>query len=327
MYKASQLLYLSASDISSLNMTMTDIIALLEEAFIEKGNGSVQALPKIELHPRLDDNFINALVCSFPKYHAAGIKWISAYPSNKEKGLPYLSGLVILNNPDNGMPIAVMEAGVITALRTGAVTGLAAKYLARPDSECAAILGCGVQARTQLEAIMAACGKLKLIKAYDVVPAAREGFCREMSERFQVEVQAVSSPRDAVIESDIIITAGPIFKQPQPVIEASWLKEGCFGAPIDYDSYWQQSAFEAATRIYVDDVDQFEQHRQFGYFRTVPPVFGDLGQLISGQIVGRKNKSEIIIAINLGLSLEDIAVGALVYRLALQKGIGSVLPH
>ena len=321
----SELLYLSRNDVASLNMGMAETISLLEEAFLEKAKGMVDALPKIELHPKRDDNFINAMLCSFPN-KAAGIKWISAYPGNREKGLPYLSGLIVLNDSETGIPSAIMEAGILTAIRTGAVTGLSAKYLACKDSQTVSILGCGVQARTQLEAVLATCPEIQLVKAYDVSQEAVARFATEMEDKFKVRVEKAGSPQVAVMDSDIIVTAGPILANPDPVIEGSWLKEGCFGAPIDYDSYWKKSAFEAASRIYVDDVPQFESHRTMGYFNAVPPVYGDLADLVSGKISARLNDSERIIAVNLGLSLEDIAVAAMVYDQALKQGLGQLLP-
>ncbi|MHB1405879.1 MAG: ornithine cyclodeaminase family protein [Desulfitobacteriaceae bacterium] len=321
----SELLYLSRNDVASLNMGMAETISLLEEAFLEKAKGMVDALPKIELHPKRDDNFINALLCGFPN-KAVGIKWISAYPGNREKGLPYLSGLIVLNDSETGIPSAIMEAGILTAIRTGAVTGLSAKYLARKDSQTVSILGCGVQARTQLEAVLATCPEIQLVKAYDVSQEAVARFATEMEDQFKVRVEKAGSPQVAVMDSDVIVTAGPILANPDPVIEGSWLKEGCFGAPIDYDSYWKKSAFEAASRIYVDDVPQFESHRTMGYFNAVPPVYGDLADLVSGKISARLNDSERIIAVNLGLSLEDIAVAAMVYDQALKQGLGQLLP-
>ena len=97
----SEILYLSRNNIGSSSIRMSDVINLLEESFLEKAKGTVDALPKIELHPKRDDNFINAMVCSFPKFNVAGIKWISAYPGNREKDLPYLSGLIVLNDSGN----------------------------------------------------------------------------------------------------------------------------------------------------------------------------------------------------------------------------------
>ncbi|GAB6154299.1 alanine dehydrogenase [Desulfosporosinus burensis] len=322
----SEVLYLSKDNIGSLSIGMSEVISLLEESFLEKAKGNVYALAKIELHPKRDDNFINAMVCSFPKYNVAGLKWISAYPENRAKGLPYISGLIVLNDQETGVPMAIMEAGVLTAIRTGAVTGLSAKYLARKNSQTVAILGCGVQARTQLEAVLAICPEIKIVKAYDINKDAITLFGQEMELRFKVIVEQAFNPQKAVEGSDIIISAGPIVTNPDPVIKGSWLKEGCFGAPIDYDSYWRKSSFDAVDRIYVDDVPQFESHRQMGYFSAVPPVYGDLADLVSGKLSGRLNDSERIMAINLGLSLEDVAVAALVYNLALKQGLGQLLP-
>lgn len=321
----SELLYLSRNEVASIQIGMAEIIRLLEEAFLEKAKGNVDALHKTELHPKRDDDFINAMPCSFP-HKAAGIKWISAYPGNKDKGLPYLSGLIVLNDPQTGIPLAIMEAGIITAIRTGAVTGLAAKYLARQDSRTVAILGCGVQARTQLEAVLAVSPGIQLVKAYDVIPEAASRYTAEMGDKFKVRMEITASPEAAVRDSDIIVTAGPILSSPNPVIEGSWLKEGCFGAPIDYDSYWKKSAFEAAARIYVDDVAQFDSHRPLGYFSAVPPVYGELADLVAGKISARLNDTERLIAVNLGLSLEDIAVASQVYEQALKKGLGRILP-
>lgn len=322
----SEILYLSKDHIGSLNLEMSDVISLLEESFLEKAKGNVDALPKVELHPKRDDNFINAMLCSFPKFNAAGLKWISAYPSNREKGLAYVSGLIVLNDLETGFPITIMEAGILTAIRTGAVTGLSAKYLARRNSQTVAILGCGVQARTQLEAVLAICPEINTVKAYDINNEATTRFVMEMELRYKVKFEPALDPQRAVEGSDIIITAGPINTSPDPIIEGAWLKEGCFGAPIDYDSYWRKSGFEAADRIYVDDVPQFESHRAMGYFSSVPTVYGDLAGLVSGKISSRINDSERIMAINLGLSLEDIAVAALVYNHALKQGLGQLLP-
>ena len=285
----SQLLYLSRKDIESLQLQMNEVINVLEEAFIEKAENRIELPPKTGIRPQNNDAFINAMLCSIPKFNAAGVKWVAAYPQNKRRNLPQITGLIILNCPETGLPLAIMEGSLLTAIRTGAVTGLSAKYLAKKDSSIASIIGCGVQASTQLEALLATTPDLQLIKTYDINSEALELFSRKMQERFGVNIESTNSAKEAVLDSDIIITAGPILKKPQPTIEASWLKEGCFGAPIDYDSYWHKCALESAEHIYVDDTTQFEYYRSLGYFQDVPPVFGDLSQLISGKIPDRKS--------------------------------------
>ena len=149
-----RLLYLSRTDVERVALDMPTIIELLDTAFREKGDGRVEMPPKPGIHPR-PESFIHAMPASIPAMHAAGVKWVSGFPANPARGLPYISGLVVLNDDDTGLPLAVMDCTWITAYRTGAATALAARHLARPDSETVAILGCGVQGRTNLIALAA----------------------------------------------------------------------------------------------------------------------------------------------------------------------------
>src|SRR5512135_2060572 len=169
--EASELLYLSRADGEQVQLDMSTIIKLLEQAFMEKGEGNVEMPPKPGIHT-MPDAFIHAMPAFIPSMKSAGIKWVSGYPDNYKRGLPYISGLLILNDVESGIPYAVMDCTWITAYRTGAVTALAAKYLARPESETAAILACGVQGRTNLEAL-ACTFRLKRAYAYDVRPEAQ----------------------------------------------------------------------------------------------------------------------------------------------------------
>ena len=147
-----QLLYLSLADVEKVALDMPTIINLLEQAFGEKGTGKVEMPPKPGIHTQ-PDAFIHAMPAYIPAMHSAGIKWVSGYPENQARGLPYISGLLILNDDETGLPYTVMDCTWITAYRTGAATALAAKYLARPESQTAGILACGVQGRTNLEAL------------------------------------------------------------------------------------------------------------------------------------------------------------------------------
>src|SRR5512136_2922752 len=147
-----QLLYLSRRDVEAVALDMKTIIELLEKAFVDKGHGKVEMPPKPGIHT-MPDAFIHAMPAYIPSMRSAGIKWVSGYPENFKHGLPYITGLLILNDVETGIPYSVMDCAWITAYRTGAATALAAKYLARPESKTAGILACGVQGRTNLEAL------------------------------------------------------------------------------------------------------------------------------------------------------------------------------
>jgi len=148
-----KILYLSRADVEAVNLSMKEIIDLLEKAFLEKGNGNVEMPPKPGIHT-LPDAFIHAMPAYIPSMRSAGIKWVSGYPENFKRGLPYINGLMILNDVETGIPYAVMDCSWITAMRTGAASALSAKYLARPDSETVGILACGVQGRTDRKSVV-----------------------------------------------------------------------------------------------------------------------------------------------------------------------------
>ena len=253
------------------------------------------------------------------------MKWVSGYPDNQKKGLPYISGLLILNDPGNGIPIAVMDATWITAKRTGAATAVAAKYLARKDSSSVGILACGVQGRSNLEAL-ACLFDIKKVKVFDIAAEVAEKFAREMAELVQAEIEVVQHPKAAVIGMDLVVTSGPILKDPSPVIEAGWMAEGAFASPVDFDSYWKKEALEQADKLATDDIDQMNYYRKSGYFKDTPQAYADLGAIVSGKKPGRVHDGERNICINLGLALEDMATAVLIYKKAVEKGLGTWLP-
>jgi ornithine cyclodeaminase/alanine dehydrogenase len=319
-----RLLYLSAADAAAAGPDLPTIIGLLETAFREKGEGRVEMPPKPGVHPR-GDAFIHAMPAYIPALRSAGVKWVSGYPENQSRGLPYISGLLILNDVDTGIPLAVMDCTWITAYRTAAASALSARYLARPESETVGILACGVQGRTNLEA-MTTIFPVRRAYAYDVVAETERRFVEEMSARLGIEIVAAGGPRRAVSESDIVVTSGPILKHPQPLIEKGWLRPGAFASAVDFDSYWTPGALAEFDRIATDDTAQFDYYRKAGYFQQTPQPYADLGELVTGKQPGRAGKDERTLAINLGLAMDDMAIAPEIYRRAREKGIGTWLP-
>jgi ornithine cyclodeaminase/alanine dehydrogenase-like protein (mu-crystallin family) len=319
-----ELLYLSQADVVSVGLTMAEIIAALEQMFREKGEGRVEMPPKPGIHT-MADAFIHAMPAYIPALKSAGMKWVSGYPENYQRGLPYITGLLILNDPETGIPLAVMDCVWITAKRTGAATAVAAKYLARADSEVVGILGCGVQGRSNLEALHVLF-PVKRVFAYDVDPDAQHRYVEEMSEQFEAEVVPVREPKQAVVGCDIVVTAGPILRVPHATIQPGWFEAGGFASLVDFDSYWHPDALREADKFCTDDAVQLEHYREVGYFQDIPPIYADLGELVTGHKPGRETDSERAVACNLGLALDDMATAPLIYRRALDRGIGTRLP-
>jgi ornithine cyclodeaminase/alanine dehydrogenase len=317
-------LYLSREDVEATQLPMSEIIQALEAMFKEKGNGEVEMPPKPGIHPR-PDAFIHAMPAYIPSIHAAGLKWVSGYPGNQARGLPYITGLLILNDPDTGVPLAVMDCTWITAQRTGAATAVSAKYLARPDSVSIGIVACGVQGRSNLEAL-ACLFEVQQVKAYDLHPEVARRFAGEMGERFDLDIEPVATLPEAVKAMDIVVTSGPILKHPNPPIEPGWLAPGSFASLVDFDSYWQGAALREFDKLATDDLAQMRYYRQEGYFRETPEVYADLGEIVASKKSGRESASERTAAINLGIALDDMATAILVYQRAKAGGIGRELP-
>ena len=317
-------LYLSRADVERAGLKMRSIIDLLEKAFMEKGRGKVEMPPKPGVHT-MPDAFIHAMPAYIPAMKSAGIKWVSGYPENFKRGLPYITGLLILNDVETGIPYAVMDCTWITAYRTAAASALAARHLARPESETAGILACGVQGRTNLEAL-ACLFKIKKVFAYDALPDVQEKYVRDMSKQLGLDVVGVKEPRQAVTDMDLIVTSGPILKHPTPTIDKDWLKPGAFASAVDFDSYFTGAAMAQMDRISTDDHAQYQYYKSVGYFQHTPDPYADLGELVAGTKPGRESASERTMAINLGLALDDMAVAPAVYRMAKEKGLGTFLP-
>ena len=319
-----ELIYLSRADVEAVALDMPTIIQRLEEAFLEKSRGNVEMPPKPGVHPR-PNAFIHAMPAFIPALMSTGIKWVSGFPENKQRGLPYITGLIILNDVETGLPYAVMDCTWITAYRTGAKTAIAAKHLARPDSEVAGIVACGMQGRTNLIAL-ASVFSLKRVYAYDHNPAAQAKYIAEMQARFDFEIIGVNEPRQAVVESDLVVTSGPILQDPTPTIQKDWLRPGGFGSAVDYDSYWSGEALAQMDLLCTDDLRQFEDHRKSGYFKQTPAPYAELGELVAGLKPGRENDRQRTLAMNLGLAMDDMAVAPEIYRCARERGLGTRLP-
>ena len=303
---------------------MDRIIETLHEAYRSKGQGRVEMPPKPGVHPRADCH-LHAMPAFVPDLGAVGIKWVGAFPPNGPKGLPQISGLIVLNDADTGMPVCVMDCRWITAKRTGAKTAVAAKYLARSSAASVGIVGCGVQGRSNLEALCLGFD-IGAVRAYDVSRQAAEKFAAETScQRFKVEV--VGSAEAAVLDMDLVVTSGPIRRRPEPVIQEAWLKPGCFCAPVDFDSYFTGQAMRAMDVFATDDLPQFEYYRSLGYFTGAPKgaqIF-DLGSIACDEALRRTDDKQRTMSMSLGTGMDDVVVAPLVFDAAQRKGLGTRL--
>jgi alanine dehydrogenase len=238
----------------------------------------------------------------------AALKWVAGYPGNKERGLPYISGLIVVNDADTGVPVAVMDGAEITAARTAAASGVCVRRWAPEGWSEAAILGCGEQGVFHSRLLDELRPGVR-IRAYDPH--------RERIERLAGDVSPVPGPAEAVAGADVVVTAGPIVEDPEPPIAPDWLGERWLILPIDFDFYFRREVIEAADLFVVDDVGQFEYYRTLGHFRGWPQPHGSVGEALAGD-----GRSERVACVNLGIGALDAAFAARVLGAARERGVG-----
>ena len=319
-----RLLYLSRADVEAVGLDLQTMVGLLETAFGEKGAGRVEMPPKPGIHTR-PDAFLHAMPAYIPALQSAGIKWVGGYPENHEHGLPYITGLLILNDVDTGLPYAVMDCSGSRPTARRLPPRCPPATSPGPTAARSAILACGVQGRTNLEAL-AGTFAVKQVFAYDTRRDVQDRFVADMAARLGIAVAGVERPRDAVEKADLVVTSGPILKNPSPAIEAGWLRPGSFASAVDFDSYWSGPALAEFDRVTTDDHAQFHYYKRAGYFRQTPDPTADLGEIVARTKPGRERSDERTLAINLGLALDDMAVAPEVYRRARARNLGTWLP-
>lgn len=322
-----KIIYLSRKDVESLEISMKEVLIAVDEGFRLKGFGKTEMPPKPGIHPR-KDSFIHAMPVYVSGLEIAGLKWVSGYPANVTKGLPYITGLLILNDPETGTPIAVMDCAWITAMRTGASVGISAKYLARKESRIAGIVGCGVQGRTSLIALTETLPQFSAVQCYDLFPNITERFVDEMGKKFpRLDFKICSSPDSAVEGADVVVSAIPIVVKPVPPLQAGMLKQGGLAVSLDYDSAWSSRAMGECDKFVSDDVDQLLSTKEHGvYFNGIPDkIYADLGELAAGFKPGRENDGERIFSMNMGIAVDDMVTGSVLYQKAIEKGVGKKL--
>lgn len=323
-----ELLYLSRADVEALGVGIADVLAAVEEGFRLKGAGKTEMPPKPGIHP-LPNAFIHAMPAYVQGVEAAGLKWVSGYPANPALGLPYISGLLILNDPATGLPIAVMDCAWITAMRTGASVGVAARHLAKRDARVVAMIGTGVQARPSLAALAAVLPGLTEVRCYDLLSAASAAFIDEMADQLPgLQFATCTSPREACQRAEVVVSAIPIVTKPEPPLTDDMLEPGALAVSLDYDSAWTSAAMTGCDRFVADDVGQLLATRAHGvYFGGIPKTVDvDLGEICAGLKLGRQHASERIFAMNMGIATHDMVTAKLIYERAKDLGRGVRLP-
>lgn len=322
--EAHSTLYLNRAAVEAVDLPMAKIIEVVESALVEKAHGRVQMPSKHWMEPR-PTRWFGGMSSLIHDVGYAAMKWQSGSSENAANGLPYITGMLFLNDLETGLVSSVMDSTWLTQQRTAAESAVAVKHLARAEAETFAILGCGVQARSHLQAFIETMGSLNRVIAYDIDRAAAERYA-QLVEIHGLQVTIVDDPRAAVEAGDVVVTAGPIEVDQPRLIDAGWLQPGALGITLDYDCYWKPAAFAAADLLLTDDVGQVDHIKAAGYFVGAPEPEAELGDVAAGLHPGRENDSHTIITLNMGVAVEDVAVAKEIYALASARDLGIRLP-
>lgn len=322
-------LIINRAEVASL-LSLGECIGAVEEAF--RLNEEGRSLPPGVLETLTEDGGFHVKAAGLRlaggSYYAAKVN--GNFPRNPGRfGLPTIQGVVVLCDAERGRPLAIMDSTELTALRTAAATGVAAKYLARPDSKVAAVCGCGVQGRAQLRAL-AQVLPIERVCAFDRDDARAESFAREMSEELRVEVRAVRELRAAAGESDVVVTCTP---SRQPVLTLEDIRPGTFVAAVGADNPVKQELdpwLMPSAKIVVDILEQCASigdlhHALAAGAVTKDDVHAGLGEIVAGRKPGRASDEEVVIFDSTGTALQDVAAAAAVYQRALSDGAGVTL--
>ena len=321
-------LLLSRQDVQSL-LTMQDAIPIVEEAFRQLALGNVimpqRTVIRVAQH--------GGMVLGMPAYiggevDALAVKVVSVYANNPgQYNLPTTIGTLLLNDPRTGAPLAVMDASYLTAVRTGAATGVATQHLARKDAKRVGIFGAGVQAQTQLWAVCCV-RAVESANVYDPDATRARAYADEMSKRLNVTVNPVGEARQAVEGMDVIVAASSAH---EPLFDGNWLVPGqhinAIGAhtptarELDTTTIVRSKVVpDLADACWVEAGDLIIPLSEGAIARD--HVSASLGQVVAGLKPGRENDREITLFKSVGLALQDVSTASFVYRKALEAKAG-----
>jgi len=319
-----RLVYLAEAEVRAAGLPLPELLQALEAAFRDLGEGRAEVPPKLGVHPSAD-SFFHAMPALWPGGSAAAVKWVGSFGGNHRRGQPSISALLVLSDPVDGRPLAVMDGRWLTVQRTAACSALSARFLARRSARRLGVLGCGLQAQAHVAAFRAVM-PLEEVRAFDRHPERAAAFAAEVGRAHGLEASAHASVREVVEGMDVVLTAGAIGLLSEPPIAGGWLAPGAFACSIDYASPWSAGALRELDRVCTDDGPQLQAARKTGPLARLPPLHADLAELVTGRKVGRSTDAQRTMACNLGFALADVAAAALVLRRARTAGLGTLLP-
>ena len=325
--------YLSADAVAACLPPATERVELAASALLALARDDAEMPPKIGVHPR-PGALLHAMPAWLRGADLVGMKWVSAFPDNRSRGLPAIGGLIVLNDPDTGLPTWVLDAGVITAHRTAAVSGVAIRLFSPARVQRVGLVGAGVQARSHLELIAELLPGATVL-LHDVHRERASALAVELGSQRGLAVNVVDSAQAAIGAADVVVTAATLRKE-GGFIDPDGLALGALVIAIDFASCVRGTVATAARHFVTDDRAQYLAYRTSGYFDGYPDVVETLGETLDqrgltgpveadGRPTGADERP--VLVSHLGVGLADVVFANAVAKGAERTGFGLELPR
>jgi alanine dehydrogenase len=317
---------LSRKDLRQL-LQMTDVIEAVERGFHEYKSGKCTIPVRMPVKIEKKEGVFLFMPAFLEKENSFGTKIISVFPGNLDLGLSTLQAVYLLNDPTTGEFLALMDGILLTAIRTGAASAVATKYLSRKNAETLGIIGAGAQAPFQAEAISKV-RPIRRILVYDKDRKAAENFSRTIFENLQISIHVMATPRDVVIDADILVT---VTTSKVPVFDGHDLKRGAHINAVGAYTPEMRELDDLTVGSSKIVVDTYEGCMAEAGDLIIPmrsgqlsreKIYADLGEIVLEQKPARMRDDEITLFESVGFALEDLVVASLAYRKAKERGIG-----
>ena len=298
--------YLSGEKLAALKLSTPEIIESIENLIKGQAEETVWSAPKAVMLPA-DGRYMMAALAAADQPPFLAVKTVILNPRNSAKNLPQINGLVTMLDSDTGLPAAILDGNWITAVRTAGLSAVAAKYMARPDSSVIAFIGCGVQAKSHLDAF-ADLFPLEQVRVFGRGQANINSLC-EAAEHKQLQAVRCDSGEEAISKADLIVTSITYSAGLDPFLDANCLQAGAFAAITDLGVPWDKASFSALNQVIIDDLGQEAALPN----KLAPPesVSGDLSGLVLGKFSGRDTVDDRNAFLFRGHALGDLALAAL----------------
>ncbi|MDR3562234.1 MAG: ornithine cyclodeaminase family protein [Negativicutes bacterium] len=327
------LMFISGIDIQKMELTNQEILDAVEASLLAQGNGQVVIEPRVHLIPNPEfHGHFNVLRGYIEPLNVAGVKIVGDYVYNYKLGLPSELGLLNLYDPKSGTPLAIVDATEITDMRTGALTALGAKHLARKDSKVLGHLGARGTAWWNV-VLLDQLFDFEEIRVNSKRPESMNDFAKRLSEHLGKPVKAVATSEECLKGADIMVEATRLI-EPEVLLKTEWITPGTFVVPYGTISAVELSLTDVMDKMIVDDWGQCKGGN-FGSLRrhvdsgrlSEETLYAELGEIVAGKKCGRENEQERILFWHRGLSLNDIALGYLIFQKAKERGLGTMIRY